>query len=256
MADKAANQPDNGDEATEPASSGAASPDTGGNQPAAGSPAGPPASSSTADSTADCPTNSAAGSPDSGSPADSTAGSPGSGSPAGSSAPGHPSESSGSGSPAPDSGVPARRWGPRPVDPFSVSPPWEDGSWAEGELLDEEGIPIDPPDTPIPLHVLTGHDAPPEEDPWADQRNEPLPASQPPLPATSGQVKDLLTRLAARDPSRMHYKEAAHELVAIRRIGGWLEAYTLRLLTALTREALNEQPHGWPHPLGPDKPDR
>jgi len=146
-------------------------------------------------------------------------------------------------------------FGARPADPFSCRPPWEEHLWDEGEVLDAEGIPIEPPDAPVPLHVLTGYDVPPEEDPWADKRNEPLPASEPALPATSGEVKDLLPRLGSRDPSRMHYKEATQELVAVRRITAWLEARTVRLLTALVREALNEQPHGWPEPLGPGTPN-
>jgi hypothetical protein len=146
--------------------------------------------------------------------------------------------------------------GLRPADPFSCRPPWEEHSWEEGEAVDAEGIPLEAPDTPIPLYVLTGHDAPPEEDPWAAGRGAfTPPAWEPVLPARSGQISDLLPLLGSRDPSRMLYQEAAHELIAARRAAAWLEAHVLRLLNALVREAVNEQPHGWPPPLGPGTPD-
>ncbi|WP_336710985.1 HNH endonuclease signature motif containing protein [Arthrobacter sp. USHLN218] len=146
--------------------------------------------------------------------------------------------------------------GLRPTDPFSCRPPWEEHSWEEGEAVDAEGIPLDAPDTPIPLYVLTGHDAPPEEDPWAAARGAfTPPAWEPVLPARSGQIRDLLPLLGSREPSRLLYEEAAHELIAARRASAWLEARILRLLNALVREAVNEQPHGWPPPLGPGTPD-
>ncbi|GLB66065.1 hypothetical protein [Arthrobacter mangrovi] len=108
--------------------------------------------------------------------------------------------------------------GPRPADPLSCRPPWEEHSWEEGEAVDAEGIPLDAPDTPIPLYVLTGHYAPPEEDPWAAGRGAfTPPAWEPVLPARSGQVGDLLPLLGSREPSRMLYQEAAHELIAARR---------------------------------------
>ncbi|MGF9662831.1 hypothetical protein AAIH25_13260, partial [Arthrobacter crystallopoietes] len=82
--------------------------------------------------------------------------------------------------------------GLRPADPFSCRPPWDENSWEEGEAVDAEGIPLDAPDAPIPLYVLTGHDAP-LEDPWAGGRGAfTPPAWEPVLPARSGQVKDLL----------------------------------------------------------------
>ncbi|WP_262103637.1 HNH endonuclease signature motif containing protein [Arthrobacter sp. Marseille-P9274] len=147
-------------------------------------------------------------------------------------------------------------FGLRPADPFSCRPPWDENSWEEGEAVDAEGIPLDAPDAPIPLYVLTGHDAPLEEDPWAGSRGAfTPPAWEPVLPARSGQVKDLLPLLGSREPSRMLYQEAAHELIAARRASAWLEARILRLLNALVREAVNEQPHGWPAPLGPGTPD-
>jgi hypothetical protein len=147
-------------------------------------------------------------------------------------------------------------FGCRPADPFSCRPPWEEQSWEEGEAVDAEGIPLDPPESPVPLHVLTGHDAAPDEDPWAGQRGGfTPPARGPVLRARDGHVKDLLPRLGSREPSRMLYEEAAQELIAARRASAWLEAHTLRLLNALVREAVNEQPHGWPAPLGPGTPD-